>query len=210
MLPLFFLGKVSDNKDPDSLNRIRVSKMGEEEFVTDWIPIMSPYTGDDVGMSLLPDIDNQVIVLSSDTNNSKMIALGSLWSNDVSPPVTEENSDADLNKDGENNLIFLKSRSGSLLIMDDTEAKEKVQILSSDKKSRLEFLNEEELISLMTENDLTLAAKVAVSIQAEEIDLSSEKEMNISGEECQVEAKKVADIKADKDISIKGSGIALN
>jgi hypothetical protein len=45
MFPHFFWGKVTDNVDPDGLNRVRVSKLAEEESVTDWVSVITPHGG---------------------------------------------------------------------------------------------------------------------------------------------------------------------
>ena len=205
-----YIGSVSDNKDPDGLNRIRVSILGETDSVTGWIPFLSMYAGDGTGLTLLPEIDSQVMVISLDENNIQQVAIGGIWSNADPPPETEENAEADLNQDGENNLRFLKSRSGTQIIFDDTEGQEKIQILSSDKKSRFEFLLAEELVSLTTENDLTIGAKKTVSIQAEEVEIVGKKKISFDVEELQISAKKTLDVDIDKDLGIDGSGISFN
>jgi uncharacterized protein involved in type VI secretion and phage assembly len=210
MSQLFYWGKVTDNEDPDGLHRVKVSKQGEEENVTDWLPVVTSYAGADTGLSFLPDIDDQVLVVSLDTWNARKAVVGSIWSNKVKPPETGENTDADLNGDGKNSLRFIKSRSGNQVIFDDTEKTEKVQLISHDGTSRLELSLSDELFTLDTEKDLSINAKGAITIQAEEIDVTSEKQVNVTGEENQIAAKKELDINSDKDIGLKGSGIALN
>jgi uncharacterized protein involved in type VI secretion and phage assembly len=210
MFTKFFYGKVTDNKDPDKLNRVKVSILGEEESISDWLPVVTPLAGSNNGISILPELDDMVIVLSMDGSNIKKAVIGSVWFSGNEPPVTNENTDADLNQNGENNITFIKSRSGNMIIFDDTEDDEKIQIISSDGKSRFEFLNNDEKINVETENDIVIGAKGIVSIQAEEINMISEKQINISGEEVQVSAKKKMDIISDKDMTIKGSSITLN
>jgi uncharacterized protein involved in type VI secretion and phage assembly len=210
MFTKFFYGKVSDNRDPDSLNRVMVAVIGEENSVSDWMPVITPFGGSDCGISVLPEVDDMVLIIAMDGDNIKKAVIGSVWFNGGEPPVTEENSDADLNQDGKNSLKFIKSRSGSMIIFDDSEGAEKIQIISSDKKSRFEFLNADELINLETENDIVIAAKGMLSIQAEEIEMKSEKNINFSGEDIQISAKQTMDINSDKEMTIKGSSIALN
>jgi len=210
MFPNFYWAKVTDNADPDKLHRVRVAKKGEDESVADWIPVLTPYGSSDAGLSFLPDVDDQVLVISMGVMDGQKAVLGSIWSNEVSPPETGENSDADFNDDGENSLKFFKSRAGSMLIFDDTKGSEKMQLISSGKKSRLEFSEADELVSLSTDKDLNIGAKSAVLIKAEEVSITSKKEMNITVEEYQLNAKKGLDINCDKDIGIKGSGISLN
>jgi uncharacterized protein involved in type VI secretion and phage assembly len=205
-----FLGKVVDNQDPDGLHRIRVGKLGEKETVTDWISVLSAYAGSDAGLSLLPDVDSQVLVVSLDEDSIKKVAIGGIWSNGSAPPETGENSSADRNQDGKNALRFFKSRSGHMFIFDDTEGAERVQLISFDKKSRLDLNTPDELVILETKNDLSIGAKGILTIQAEEIAVNSKKQINFEGEEFQTSAKKTLDINADQDIAIKGSGLTLN
>jgi uncharacterized protein involved in type VI secretion and phage assembly len=206
----FFYGKVSDNKDPDSLNRVRVTILGAKESVSDWLPVVTPFAGPDYGISILPEVDDMVLVISMDGDMIKKAVIGSAWFSGGEPPISDENTDADLNQDGKNSLKFIKSRSGNMIILDDSEGKEKIQIISSEGKARFEFLHEDELINLETELDITIGAKGIVAIQAEEIEMTSEKQINMSGEAIQISAKKTMDINADKEMTIKGSSVALN
>lgn len=210
MFPRYFLGKVCDNKDPDGLNRIRVTKNEEEEVSSEWIPVLTQFAGPDTGLSMIPDIDDQVLVVTLDYQNNRKIALGSLWNENALPPKTEENSAADLNDDGKNSLHFIKSRSGNMFIMDDTEDAGKIQLITADGKTRFEFSVNEELISLKTESDLAISAKGTIHITADEVSLTAKKKLNLSAEELQIAGKKKMDITASQDLSLKGSGIALN
>jgi len=210
MFTNFYWAKVTDNADPDGLHRVKVSKEGEEESVADWISVLTPYGSADAGLSFLPDIDDQVLVASLGDSDIRKVVIGSVWSNEAPPPKTGENTSADLNGDGKNSLRFFKSRSGNLLIFDDTEGAEKIQLISADGESRLELNTADELISLNTSKDITISAKGAISIQAEEIDITSDKQLNISADEFQLNAKKGLNITADKDMTVKGSGISLN
>jgi len=210
MFPNFYWAKVTDNADPDKLHRVKVAKKGEEENVADWIPVLTPYGGSGAGLSFLPDVDDQVLVVSMGVTDGQKAIIGSIWSNELSPPETEENSGADFNGDGENSLKFFKSSTGNMLIFDDTDGSEKMQLISSGKKSRLEFSEADELVSLDTDQDLSVGAKKSVLIKAEEVSITSEKQMNISADEYQVDAKKGLDVNCDQDIGIKGSGISLN
>jgi phage baseplate assembly protein gpV len=210
MYPHYFWGKITDNADPDGLSRVRASKVGEEGNVTDWIPVLTPYAGNDTGLSLLPDVDEQVLVVSLDVWDVKKAVIGGIWSNEAKPPETGENSDADLNQDGNNSLKFIKSRAGSQLIFDDTGGAEKTQLISPDGKSRLEMNMADELFSITTENDLAIGAKGSITIQAEEINVVDEKQFDLSTGEYQISGKDALNIETDKDMGIKGSGIALN
>jgi uncharacterized protein involved in type VI secretion and phage assembly len=210
MEPRFFWGKIVDNIDPDGLNRVKITKEEEDESITEWMPVLTYYGGDDMGLSILPEVDDQVLVATLDDESGLKVVIGSVWSNDSLPPETKENADADLNKDGENSLRFFKSRAGNQLIFDDTDGEEKIQLIAADGKTRIEFCVDEEMLSLLTEHDIAIKSCGVLSIQAEEIEISSEKEVNINTEDYQQKAEKSSKMTADGDFDIKGSGIALN
>jgi uncharacterized protein involved in type VI secretion and phage assembly len=210
MYPYCVYAVVTDNKDPDKLNRVKVSAPYEESSVSDWIPVVTPLAGADSGFSVLPNVDDQVLVVYLDDQHVRQAVLGGIWYEEAAPPETQENADADLNKDGNNALSFIKSKSGAMIILDDTEGKEKIQLIAADGKSRLEFRAEDKMTTLSTEYDLTIGAKGSITIDAEEITITGKKQVNISADEFQVAAEKEMTLTASKDMTIKGAGVSLN
>jgi uncharacterized protein involved in type VI secretion and phage assembly len=210
MVPYFHWAVVTDNADPDGLQRVRVVKKNEDESVAEWISVLTPYGSASVGLSMLPEVDDQVLVVSLDASDKCKAVIGSFWSNEMPPPETGENANADLNNNGENALRFIKSRAGSQLIFDDTDNSEKIQLITADGKTRLEFNTEDELAVFDTDNDINIGAKGTILIQAEEIEITCKKQLNIDTEEFQIRAKKELDINCDKNIVVKGSGVSVN
>lgn len=207
----FYVAKVTDNKDKENLNRVKITVPLAEESVSYWLPYLSAAAGNGIGFSSLPDIDDQVLVLAMGKSRDRQIVLGSFWNTNSTPPETGENTDADLNGDGNNSLTFFKSKSGNMIILDDTEDKEKIQIIASGSKTRFEIDNENELINMETDKDIEFSAKGAITIQAEEeITLTTKKGFSIESEDFAVKASKEINIEASKDMTLKGSGIALN
>ena len=209
-MPYNYWATVVENADPEGLNRVRVRFTREEESVTDWVPVVAPYAGADTGVSFLPDIGDQVLVSSFTRDNSAKAIIGSVWSNPSPPPQTGENTQADLNKDGKNSLKFIKSRSGNQIIFDDTEGKEKLQFISADGASRVEFNTADKKLSLTTNHDLTISSAGTLSIQAEEVEITSKKQINMSADAYQVNAQKEYKNDASDGISIEGSGVSFN
>jgi uncharacterized protein involved in type VI secretion and phage assembly len=206
----FYLARVSDNKDPDNLHRIQVTKHDSMDTVSSWITYLSPQAGAGNGVFFLPDIGEQVLVLALGERHTTQIVIGTIWSENSVPPATGENSNADMNQDGTNSIQFFKSRSGNMLIFDDTEGAEKIQLITGDSKTRLEFSMAEELAGFTTETDLAVTAKGSLSVSAEEIAMEATKQFNVSCEELQTSASKSCTLSADQDMSLQGSGIALN
>ena len=207
----FYIAKVTDNKDEDGLNRVKVTTQLKEESVSYWLPCLTGMAGNGTGFTSLPDIDDQVLVLAFGAERDKQVVIGSFWNENAAPAESGENTDADLNGDGNNSLNFIKSRAGNMLIFDDTDGKEKIQMILSGNKTRIELDNENELINIETDKDFALQAKGAVSIQAEEeITMTAKKAFTIESDDFTVKAKKEVGLEASKDMTLKGSGIALN
>lgn len=210
-IPYAYIGTVTDNQDEDGLNRVRVSAQLEEETVSFWLPCLTAAAGDGTGFSVLPDIGAQVLVLAFGKSRDEQVVLGSFWSDSCAPPETGENTEADLNADGKNSLTFFKSRSGIMIICDDTDGKEKLQLIGAGGGSRIEFDCENEVINIESDKDIVLGAKGNITIQAEkEISLTAKKSLSIKCDELSVKSEKDAIIESGKDMTLKGSSIALN
>ena len=125
-------------------------------------------------------------------------------------PEAGENGDADLNKDGKNALHFVKSKSGCMYIIDDTKDAEKAQFIAAGGKTRLEFSKKDKLVNLETDEKISFSAKKEMGFEADTITMKAKKKADISMDEFQVKASKTCSIQADQDMSLKGSGIALN
>jgi len=201
-------GKITDNADPDGLGRVRVGLyyLGKD-IVTNWIPAVTSYSG----VFVLPEIDDQVVVVFMGDNPDNPILLGGLWSNKQRPPVTGENKGSDLNKDGKNNLRFIRSRSGNRMIMDDTKDNEKIQFISSGSSSRIEIAANGTGLLLDTGKGIKISAKGAVNIEGERCNIKMKKGLLAQSENIKLESKgKDVNVKAGNSITVKGNGINLN
>lgn len=208
---VFYYGKVSDCQDPDKLGRLKVAiESAGEATETAWLPMLTMQAGAESGLFMMPNVDDQVLVAYLDPNHQSGVVLGSVWTPNNPPPATEENTDADLNADGNNNLKFYRSKSGLRLIFDDTEGKEKIQLLSKDAKTRFEFDTENKVLNIETDQDLTLTAKKNLSIEAETIEIKSTETTSIESAGLSIKSSKALSIEASQELSAVASSIKLN
>lgn len=124
-------GVVTQNKDPDNLNRIKVRLPWLDQGDTDqshWAQLLSPMEGNKFGWYTLPDIEDVVVVVFVAGDVSQPVIIGGVWSKpDFSPEP---------NEDGKNNFRGYRSRSGHRMIFDDT-AKTKVVLADKTGKNLL-------------------------------------------------------------------------
>lgn len=200
-------GVVSDNADPEGLGRIKVAlKSIANEIVTDWIEIIIDYTG----KFFMPEVGDQVTVVFVGNNSERGLVIGGEWGQAKKPPVTGENPNADLNKDGENNMRFVKSRKGNMIVFDDTKGKEKLQMIASGGKTRFEFSAKDKKLSVKSDLNISVTCKKKINIKSESASLKSKKIFGMKSKEIEIKGSKGSNVKASQNVGLKGSTVALN
>lgn len=73
------LGVVTQVKDPENLGRIKVSLPTYENVETDWLEVVIPGAGAAKGSIILPDLDDQVLLLVPNHDPAQALVLGGLY-----------------------------------------------------------------------------------------------------------------------------------
>ena len=111
---------------------------------------------------------------------------------------------------GKNNMRYIKSRSGHMMVFDDTQGKEKMQLIASGAKTRVQSDKAAKKLSMESDLDIGINGKKKVVINGEEISIKSKKITGIEGEEVGIKSSKKADLKSSDKMGLKGSTLALN
>ncbi len=122
--------------------------------------------------------------------------LGALWNGKDQPPAT--------NSDGKNNLRFIKSRSGHLIRLDDTDGAEKIEIIDKSGANKIVIDTSGKSITIESGQDININAPngtITLSATNVEIKTSSDVKINAGGD---------LDIQASGSTDVKGSTINLN
>lgn len=115
-LPGVYYGIVTQNKDPENLNRIKVRLPWLDKGDVDqthWAQLLTPMEGKKFGWYTLPDIDDAVLVAFVGGDMRQPVLIGGVWSKTDAPP--------EVNEDGKNNFRGYRSRTGHRLILDDSQ-----------------------------------------------------------------------------------------
>src|ERR1700722_18925249 len=99
------IGIVDDLDDPEKLGRVRVKLPHLGGQMSDWAYLVTPMAGNNRGLFLRPEKNDQVLLAFSQGDPRFPYILGSMWSKPDPPPP----DDGDAVK---NNWRFIKSRSG--------------------------------------------------------------------------------------------------
>lgn len=191
------VGIVTNNQDPDGLGRVRLRfpwLSAEDE--SGWARIASLMAGADRGAYFLPEVDDEVLVAFEQGDVRFPYVLGALWNGKDKPPGN--------NEDGNNNQRLLKSRSGHLLRLDDSEGEEKIEIIASSGNCRITLDANANTITLDADNDVVIrAGNGKLSLSGNRVEISSQAEVTI-------EAGQNMDIKAGAQLNLKGQIININ
>jgi len=170
------IGLVAENKDPEGLGRVKVKFPGSSESDTGrWARLAVLMAGAERGVFFLPEINDEVLVAFEYGDLARPYVLGALWNGKDHPPET--------NADGKNNLRLIKSRSGHLVRLDDTDGQEKIEIIDKSGKNRLTFDTAKNTISIQAAKDVSIEAKQGtIKLSAQTIELASSAETKIQAQ----------------------------
>ncbi len=202
-------GIVTQNKDPDKLNRIKVRLPWLDGGDTDqshWAQYITPMEGNKFGWYSLPDVNDVVVVAFIEGDISQPVILGGVWSKpDPSPEP---------NEDGKNNFRGYRSRSGHRLILDDS-AKTKIVIADKTAKNVIgmgEFDTDGAGPNKCAVFKPPMSGTSGVSISTMEgkleITCKEGKLLLDAKQNIKINAKTTIEIKAGTDIKLEGSSTA--
>lgn len=200
-------GIVINNKDPEKMGRVKVKIpriSGDEE--SNWARVAAFMAGKERGAFFLPEVDDEVLVAFEYGDINMPYIIGSLWNGEDKPP--------EQNTDGKNNIRIIRSRSGHVIKLDDTENNEKIEIIDKTEKNMI--IIEKNKISIKSDKDIELSAPNGkVIINAKDIEVSSTASTKIQANSS-IEAKAkgnmelsgaMLDIKANGNMNLKANGL---
>lgn len=183
------VGIVSNNEDPDGLARVKLTYpwLSEEEE-SPWARITSFMGGSERGAYFLPEVGDEVLVAFEHGDINRPYIIGALWNGEDAPPETNDN--------GENNIRVIKSRSGHVIRLDDTDGSEKIEVIDKDEKNTITIDTANGKITIAADSDIEIKGEQGkISLEATEVEIIS------SGD---------ATIEASGTLNIKGSTVNIN
>ncbi|MBE0393709.1 type VI secretion system Vgr family protein [Flavobacterium sp. PL002] len=145
--------KVKDNNDPEGLGRVKVSfNWASGSTTSEWMRMIQPHSGAGKGFYFIPEIGEEVLVGFEGNNAQNPYVLGSQYNGSESSGYA----------DGENNVKAIHTRSGTKIIMNDSEG----SILIEDPSGNTWQMDGQGNISVNAPKNFTLNAGEDVNITA--------------------------------------------
>lgn len=192
-----FVAVVTNNQDPEKLGRVRIKYPWlSDDDESDWARVAVPMAGNGRGTFFLPEVGDEVVVGFEQGDTRFPLVLGGLWGKVDAPPAT--------NEDGKNNLRLIKSRSGHIVRLDDTDGAEKIEVIDKSGKNSVTVDTASNTITIKAATDLVLeAGDGKVSIKGASVEVTATQGVKIEGQT-------TVDVKASGQVNVKGATVNLN
>ena len=187
------IGIVTNNKDPEGQARVKVKCpwLGDD-YESFWARLVTPMAGNGRGLFLLPEVDDEVVVAFEHGTPGSAFILGALWNGRDKPPESTVDHHT------------LKSRTGHIVRLDDTNGDEKIEILDKTGNNRI--------VIRAAENSITIEAKADIEVKSEggALTLSGKGIAIKSTAGVTISSAQNVDVKANAGLTLKGATIDLN
>lgn len=158
---------VTNFQDPDNLGRIKVKYPWlvddqNQPIESDWVRIAAPAAGKNRGFYYIPEVEDEVLIAFEHGDPNRPYMIGTLWNKKDPPPKPTNQVN-----DGSNiTQRIIKSRSGHIIVLDDTSGQE--QILIQDKSTKNEIIIDTKTnsISIKAQQDINIEAGGNINIKA--------------------------------------------
>ncbi len=193
------VAKVTDNKDPKKLGRVRV-KFDWGSQPSPWLRIVWPHAGKDRGFYFVPEIGDEVMVAFEMGHEAFPYVLGSLYNG----------KNAQTGKyDDKDKLKVIRTISGNEILFDDNG-----RLVMRNAENSMELsCKDNGILTITTKGDMFLKADKNISIESgENLTIKAGKDMKVeaamkhetkSGQDMKVESGMKYELKSAMDMAIK-------
>ena len=190
------VGLVTNNQDPEGLGRVKVKYpwLGDDDE-SYWARLVVPMAGNNRGTWFLPEVDDEVLIAFDQGSLDYPYVLGALWNGKDKPPES--------NSDGKNNHRTIKSRSGHIIRMDDTDGSEKLEIIDKSGNNKIVIDSSQNSITIESGGDIKLTAKGKVTLSGNGVEIQSQADGSFK-------ASGNLDVNASGQLNLKGSMVNIN
>jgi phage baseplate assembly protein V len=188
---------VTNNQDPDNLGRVKVKLPWlDEQAESDWTRVVTAMAGAGRGLYWLPEVNDEVLVAFEHGRPDSLYVLGGLWNGKDKPPED--------NKDGKNNVRALKTRSGHVIRLTDTDGDEKIEIIDKTGKNSIVISAKDKTVTIGADADITVkSTNGKLKLSGNGVEITSQAAVKI-------EAGQNMDLQARAQLNVKGQMVNIN
>lgn len=163
------IGVVTNVKDEDNEGKVKVKfPWLSDSDESAWARLASPMAGPDRGLQLVPEVDDEVLVVFERGDPNRPIVIGSMWNGVDASPL---GGDA-ISGDGAVQQRMLKTRIGHTILLDDSDSSKSIVITdSAGNKITWDAANSK--IEIVSQGDLKVSATGTLKLEGQAVELSA-------------------------------------
>ncbi len=200
--------KVSSIDDPENLGRVKLMypwlpQDSGADLASNWARIATPMGGKDRGFFYLPEVDDEVLVTFEHGDINFPYVVGILWNGIDKPPRGTANAH---DKKVVNQRV-LRSRSGHMIILDDTQGQEQIIIQDKGGKNKIVIDSKENTLTIEMEKDIMIKAKGNANLEATgNITLKATGDLSMECKNLSIKAQAAGAVQANSSLDLKATG----
>ena len=201
------VGVVTNLNDPDDLARIKVKypslpKSEGTEIESAWARLVTPMAGAQRGIEFLPEVNDEVLVAFENGDRNHPYILGALWNKTDKPPEPTAN----VVKDGKVQKRIIKSTSGHVITIDDTQGAEQISIIDKTGKNSINIDSKNNAIAINSEADITIEGKANLTLKGKTILIEATQggNMDLKANNVNLNAQAKATLKGTSGVDVDG------
>jgi uncharacterized protein involved in type VI secretion and phage assembly len=199
------IGVVTDTNDPDKRGRVKVKFPTLADQQSDWARVVSVGAGNGRGIEFLPEVNDEVLVGFEHGDVRAAYVIGGLWNGKDQPPKAP----AEIVKNGKIEQRVIKSRSGHIITLDDSDSAPSITI--EDKSGNVIKLDSKKNeLTINVKGDGTISADGNLTIQAKgKVNIKSQQALAIEGSTgLDLKSNASASLQANANLDLKASAAA--
>ena len=193
---------VTSNTDPEMLGRVRVKFpwMPDDTLDSAWARLALPGAGADRGLFFVPEVDDEVLVAFEQGDPSLPYVVGALWNRKDKPPKAPAGVAIAA---GKVNQRIMQSRTGHVIVLDDTQGQEKIIIQDKTGKNSIMIDSVKNSMDITVQGDLTIDVGGKMTVK-------SKMEYSLNAQKVDMQAQTGASLKAGQSqLDLQAAGAAL-
>jgi phage protein D/phage baseplate assembly protein gpV len=201
------VGLVTDNNDPDGMGRVKVKYPWlSQDHASDWARVVIVGGGPQRGFEYLPEVNDEVLVGFEQGDINYPYVLGGLWNGKDAPP----SKNADVIASGKVNKRIIRSRTGHLVTLNDSEDEPSITIVDNTGKNTIKFDSKSNKLTVHFEGDMLLDAPNGdIAIKGKTITAEATEGVTVKGKSLDASADTTVNIKATSDLKLKGANAEM-
>ncbi len=188
------VGVVTNANDPEKLGRVKVKiPVLSDEDESTWARVAAPGGGGTRGLSLIPEVQDEVLVGFEFGDMSRPVILGGLWNKTDAPPTTDV-------KDGKVHTRVWQSRVGHKIEMVDDDSAATLTIAFKGGTSSV----------VLTKDGVTVKTDKTLTLDGKDIEVKASGKLSLEGSSgVSIKGGKV-EINGSPDVTVSAPQIKLN